>query len=293
MGRSTSPALTTDNPWLAALTWAKDVFAKQQRLSQRPFAECPEVTLPKRLRPYLMTFDAEGKPTGIHADRYEFWLYRQIRKRFKSGELYLDDSLQHRCFTDELVSLDEKEDVLSQMDTPWLRRPIQAQPDALTAELRTLWLAFNRELRQGKLKHLDYDSETKALIWRKPKADNSATQQDSFYEQLSLCDVADVFRYVNGQCQFLSALTAATTLRQAGGRRRQPDGGDHRLRDEPRQPRYGEDKRHSLPHAGNDLPAVPAPGFAPGGQRPDQQRHRGITDLPALFVWPRRAVWCG
>ena len=55
--------------------------------------------------------------------------------------------------------------------------------------------------------HIDYDSKTKTLIWRKPKADKSAAQQDSFYEQLSLCDVADVFRYVNGQCQFLSALT--------------------------------------------------------------------------------------
>jgi hypothetical protein len=73
----------------------KGVFAKQQRLSQRPLAECP-ATLPKRLRPYLLTFDADGKPTGLHADRYEFWLYRQIRKRFQSGELYLDDSLQHR-----------------------------------------------------------------------------------------------------------------------------------------------------------------------------------------------------
>jgi hypothetical protein len=28
-----------------------------------------------------------------------------------------------------------------------------------------------------------------------------------FYEQLPFCDVADVFRFVNGQCQFLSALT--------------------------------------------------------------------------------------
>lgn len=96
-----------DNPWLAALAWAKSVFAKQQRLSQRPLAECPAATLPKRLRPYLLTFDTDGKPTGLHADRYEFWLYRQIRKRFKSGEIYLDDSLQHRHFSDELVSMDE------------------------------------------------------------------------------------------------------------------------------------------------------------------------------------------
>jgi hypothetical protein len=81
------------NPWLKALAWVNGVFTKRQRLSQRPFAECPQATLPKRLRSYLLTFDADGKPTGLHAERYEFWLYRQIRKRLKSGELYLDDSL--------------------------------------------------------------------------------------------------------------------------------------------------------------------------------------------------------
>jgi hypothetical protein len=49
------------SPWLAALAWARGVFTKQQRLSQRPFAECPAATLPKRLRPYLLTFDSDGK----------------------------------------------------------------------------------------------------------------------------------------------------------------------------------------------------------------------------------------
>lgn len=199
--------VVSDNPWLAALAWVKSVFAKQQRLSQRPLAEYPEATLPKRLRPFLLTFDADGRPTGVHADRYEFWLYRQIRKRLKSGEIYLDDSFQHRCFTDELVSLDEKSDVLSQMDIPWLRQPIEAQLDALTTELHAQWLAFNRELRQGKLKHLDYDRETQALTWRKPKADPHAEREAAFYAQLPFCDLADVFRFVNEQCRFLSALT--------------------------------------------------------------------------------------
>ena len=99
-----------------------------------------------------MTFDADRNATGVHAERYEFWLYRQIRKRLKSGELYLDDSLQHRSFTDELVSLEEKADVLSQMDIPWLRKPIHTQLDTLTSELHAQWLAFNRELSQGKLR---------------------------------------------------------------------------------------------------------------------------------------------
>ena len=170
-------------------------------------AECPPTTLPKRLRPYLLTSDGDGKPTGLHADRYEFWLYRQIRKRLKSGELYLDDSLQHRHFSHELVSLDEKADVLAQMDIPFLRQPVEAQLDALTAELRAQWLAFNRELKQGKLTHLEYDKDTQTLTWRRPKAENNKVREQTFYEQLPFCDVADVFRFVDGQCQFLSALT--------------------------------------------------------------------------------------
>ena len=97
--------------------------------------------------------------------------------------------------------------MLGQMDIPWLRQPIGAQLDALKAELHEQWLAFNRELRQGKLKHLDYDSERKTLTWRRPKADNDTAKQNRFYDQLSFCDVGDVFRFVNGQCQFLSALT--------------------------------------------------------------------------------------
>ena len=185
----------------------KGVFAKQQRLSHRPLAECPQATLPKRLQPYLLTFDANGKPTGVHADRYEFWVYRQLQKRLRSGEIYLDDSLQHRRFTDELVSLDEQVGVLGQMDIPWLRRPIDVHIDALSKELHEQWLAFNRELRQGKLKHLDYDAQTGALTWHRPKADDDTRQQDRFYEQLSFCDIADVFRFVDEQCRFLSALT--------------------------------------------------------------------------------------
>src|SRR5664279_4125590 len=93
------------------------------------------------------------------------------------------------------------------MDIPWLRQPINAQLDLLTSELHDQWTGFNRELRQGKLKHLDYDSKTQSLTCRRPKGDNDAMRENAFSEQLSFCDVGDVFRFVNEQCSFLSALT--------------------------------------------------------------------------------------
>ena len=196
-----------DNPWITALAWMKNIFAKQQRLSRRPFSECPTGTVPKRLRSILLVFDTDGNPVGVRADRYEFWIYRQLRKRLKSGEIYLDDSMQHRCFTDDLVSLDEKTTILSQLDIPWFQQPIETQLEILTAELQHQWSAFNSELRQEKLKHLEYNSEDKTFTWNRPKTYNDTAKQDRFYNKLVLCDVADVFRFVNEQCHFLSIMT--------------------------------------------------------------------------------------
>jgi hypothetical protein len=175
----------------------------------------------RRLRPYLLIFGADGQPTGLHADRYEFWLYRQIRKRFQSGEIYLDDSLQHRHFSDELVSMNEKADALAQMEIPFLQQPIDAQLDALAAELHAQWLAFNRELKQGKLTHLEYDKDTQKLIWRKPKTENQKVREQAFYEQLPFCDVADVFRFVNQPVPVpVGADAIAAALREEGSGRR-------------------------------------------------------------------------
>ena len=199
-------AIEPENPWLAALTWMKGVFAKQQSLSQRSADECPELTVPARLRPYLLTFDGDGNPTGVQADRYEFWIYRQLRRRLHSGEVYVDDSQQHRHLSAELVSAEQQAVAFEQMDIPWTRHPLAERLLELTTELHTQWLTFDSELRAGQLAHLDYDETTSTLTCRRPKAEDDG-EQDAFYEQLPFCEVADVLRFVNQECQFLSALT--------------------------------------------------------------------------------------
>ena len=197
----------SDSPWLAALRWMKTVFARQQRLAQRPVDEIPENTVPKRLRPYLLVCDADGKATGLRGYRYEFWIYRQLRKRLDTGELYLDDSFQYRSFSDELVVLDRQAAVLKELDIKWLNQPVDTALDSSLAELSKQWSAFDCELRQGKLKHLDYDPERQTLVWRRPKADKDDASQNDFYAKLQARDIADIFRFVNEQCHFLSALT--------------------------------------------------------------------------------------
>ena len=92
------------------------------------------------------------------------------------------------------------------MDIPFLCQPIEEQLAILTAELHNQLLAFNRELKQGQLVHLEYNNETKTLKWRKPKNNKQSVHEQAFYEQLPYCDIADVCRFVNEECDFLSAL---------------------------------------------------------------------------------------
>lgn len=60
----------------------------------------------------------------------------------------------------------------------------------------------------GKLKHLEYDVARKHLTWRKPKVNKNEALQSGFYAKLPAHGIADIFRFVNEQCHFLSALTA-------------------------------------------------------------------------------------
>ena len=194
------------SPWLAALRWMRGVFSHQQSLDERPLTEIPEHTIPKRLRSHLLTLE-NGKATKLHAQRYEFWIYRQIRKRLDAGELHVDDSTQYRAFGDELVPLDQKAAALEQLDIPWLRRPLDAQLDALFAEQHELWMKLERGLRRGTLKHLAFDAATQTLTGRRLKAGIRDEEDPAFYAQLVPGDIADIFRFVNQRCGFLGALT--------------------------------------------------------------------------------------
>ncbi|EGF33715.1 Tn5044 transposase [Oxalobacteraceae bacterium IMCC9480] len=193
--------------WLAALQWMKEVFADQQSLAKQPLTKIPPRTIPNRLRNFLLSFDEEGKPAVLRADRYEFWVYRQLRKRLDAGDIYLDDSVQHRRFADDMVSMEAKADALKALNIPWLREPADQTLDALFVELDKQWRALDSELRSGKLKHLEFDPVKQTLTWHRPKADKDKQLQQGLYGKLQGRDVADVFRFVNERCDFLSAMT--------------------------------------------------------------------------------------
>ena len=201
-------AAQTANPWIAALRWMQSTFSRQQNLAQRPTAEIPDGTIPKKLRRHLFELDEHGNPTKLRGDRYEFWIYRQIGKRLVSGELALDDSIRHRRFSDDLVTLSQKVKVLETLDIAWLSQPAATTLDTLCADLHHRWQIFDKDLRLGKLKHLDFDPKHMTLKGRRLKADREDDAlQSRFYDKLPTRGITDIFRFVNKHCNFLSAMT--------------------------------------------------------------------------------------
>ncbi len=91
----------TDSPWLTAVTWLKEIFDLEKPIKKSPITACPEKTRPKRLQKFLFDTNAKGEQK-FHGDRYEFWIYRQMKKRLKAGELYLADSVHHRSLQQEI-----------------------------------------------------------------------------------------------------------------------------------------------------------------------------------------------
>lgn len=195
----------SDNPLLEAIQWTKDMLAKKKLLSKTSIDKFPKGFISKRLNPYILPLDDEGKQT-IKANRFEVLLYRQIVKQMTTGALYIEESTCHRTFFHELVSPEKQEEILKTLDIPWVKAPCEEQIDLLFKELDTLLIEFDNSLKQGKLKHLKYDPDKKEILWVKPrfpKADNP--KKETLYDKLPIVEIADVMRFVHEKTGFLSA----------------------------------------------------------------------------------------
>jgi TnpA family transposase len=195
-----------NNQWLKSANWLQQVFTTHQKLSNRPFIECPDDTIPKYLEPYLIKNNTKENKTIIDS-RYEYRVYCQINKQLSTGGLYIKDSINHRCFNHELVAIAQKEEILKKLNIPWLQQPIDKQLNDLSTELHYLWRLFNKTLKQDNLDHLKYDAKKKKLFGYKTRANQNEKLQSKFFKQVPICEISNILNFVNDDCNFLSAFT--------------------------------------------------------------------------------------
>jgi len=191
------------NNLLLAIKQLKKDFLENKQLTRKSNIENYINIIPKKLRKYLLIQDKSGKVNGIQSNRYEFWIYSKIRSRLESGELYLDDSISHRCFEHELIPVND--DTLKDINLLSLQQPIEKQLNTLSQELKNEWILFNEVLKENKSEHIKYNEKDKKISFHKPKTNKVEEPENTLYEKLTPVDIVDVLHFVDKKCNFLSA----------------------------------------------------------------------------------------
>ena len=199
-------SVVANNPWLNAIHWLKKTLSLEKELRDCQEELYPEKTIPKRLKAYLLENNSKGEQT-LNIDRYEFWVYRQIKRQIKLGKLHLEDSVHNRSLQQELKEAVDKGALTQPLNIPALNMPIRQLLDERCTELSAQWKSFYDNFNQGKLKHLYWDEKTKTLHFKKTKDEYDEELQHRFYEQLPLKDIADILHFVNNSSRCLSAFT--------------------------------------------------------------------------------------
>ena len=197
---------SADNPWLKSALWLQKIFINNDKLSDQLYSQCPNNIIPKHLHSYLLD-NSTDNDKKIIANRYEYWLYSQISKQINNSQIYINNSNNYRSFNHKLASDKEKEQVLQTLNIPWFATSIENQLEILKKELDALWRLFNQGLKNNKFKHLSYDKKNQKLLYTKPKSDHHKKLQKKFFKQFPFCNINNVFKFVDADCGFLSALT--------------------------------------------------------------------------------------
>ena len=102
-------------------------FNKGKSLARYRFEQIPKAFIPQGVKPYLYEKDKDGN-RSIQPDKYEFLVYRLLRNRLESGDIYVSDSLLFRSFDEDLIPREtwkrDKERILQDIDAPFLSKPM-------------------------------------------------------------------------------------------------------------------------------------------------------------------------
>lgn len=89
-------------PLLAAVHFLQAAFDTEKPLSQYTVSQFPTRCIPANLTRYLYAQDAQGHKRLL-PDRYEFLIYRLLRRALEAGDLFCQDSVRFRSFEDDLL----------------------------------------------------------------------------------------------------------------------------------------------------------------------------------------------
>ena len=196
-------------PLLEAIQFLQDLLRQGKTPRQVDPARFPTGIIAKNLQRYLYT--KLGKRKHLEVDRYEFLVYRQLRKALEACDVFVKDSNEFRSFDDDLINTErwkrEKDAILQEIGAPILLAPIQDTLADLRKELEDQYTSVNRRIENGDNQYIKITGASDKRHWSLIYPTEEETTNSPFYSQLTSIGVADLLWFVAGEAGFLKAFT--------------------------------------------------------------------------------------
>jgi hypothetical protein len=202
--------LVEDAPLLEAVAFLQEILRHGRSPRQMSAANFPTGIIAKSVQRYMYTEAAKRKDRQLDVDRYEFLVYRLLRKALEAGNIYVRESNEFRSFEDDLIRPErwkDKDAVLREIGSPALLAPIEETLAAFHAELEEKFKRVNRRIENGDNKHIKITGTGDKRRWTLIYPSEEEPINSPFYGQLPGIGIADLLRFVAERSKFLNAFT--------------------------------------------------------------------------------------
>ena len=198
-----------DAPLLEAIQFLQERLRQGKTPRQTDPANFPTGIITKNLQRYLYT--KVGKQKRLEVDRYEFLVYRQLRKALEACDVFVKDSNEYRSFDDDLINAvrweRHKDAILCEIGASTLLVPIQETLAGLRKELEAKYRTVNQRIDNGDNKYLKVTGAGDKRRWSLAYPTEEETTNSPFYSQLPGIGVADLLWFVVEETGFLNAFS--------------------------------------------------------------------------------------
>lgn len=143
----------------------------------------------------------------IIPDRYEFFVYKNLKNFIEAGDIYCNESILFKSFESEIISDDEwknKDKIIESLNLGVLQKPINIHLKELEKELESKIAQVNHEIQEGKNIGFELNKKLKGLKWHlnTPPIANEMVNHKIF-DSLKQVDICDVLTFADIHTDFI------------------------------------------------------------------------------------------
>lgn len=209
-------SLTKDDPLLKAVAFLQEAFSNNKSLRDYSQKSFPKACIPEKWTKYLYEiktvpwYGKTKKRRLLNADKYEFLVYKLLKKGLDAGDIFVRDSRNYKSLEEDLIDekLWKQKDVLiKSLNLPYLHDPIEIVLARKEAELEALIKRVNDRIRSGENPDIKITGTGQNLRWHLIYRNDEEPVDHPLYSQLPQIGIADLLLFAHQKTQCLSAFT--------------------------------------------------------------------------------------